>query len=87
MEVWLLSVEYGNMHGVYSSKERALAAALHYIEESIEDEDLLEEVREGLYRSYNKNIDYFECEGFFGYVDAECWRVDEEFEEEDNEAN
>ena len=80
MEVWVLSVSYGNLHGIYSSKERAYEAAINYAEEDVPDEVDLIEVKEGLKHSYEKDLDYFTSEGYMNYINAECWRVDEEFE-------
>ena len=87
MIVWVLSVSYGFIHGIYSSKEKALAAALQYAEEDICDEKLFEEIKEGLNKSYNKGGDYFCSEGYDSYIEAECWPVDAEYEVNKNETN
>ena len=37
-KVWLLYVEYGEFWGAYSTKRKAMTAALNYLNENFEDE-------------------------------------------------
>ena len=81
MVVWVLFVNYGYLHGVYSSRELALKAAQIYLYETIEDEDFYENCMKKLQESFDKNEEVFNLDN---YIIAEACKPDEEFEDEVN---
>ena len=81
MSVWILFVNYGYLHGVYSTRELGLRAAQSYLNATIEYVYELEFYLTRLQESFDKGIEYFNLENF---ITAEAMIVDEEFLDEDS---
>ena len=81
MVAWILFVNYGYLHGVYSTKELAFKAAQNYLSEVFENEDMLESYLAKLKESFDKDYEYFNLDS---YITTEAMIIDEEFLDEDN---
>lgn len=81
MVAWILFVNYGYLHGVYSTRELALRAAQSYLNATTEDVYELELYLTRLKESFDKGLEYFNLEN---YITAEAMIVDEEFLDEDS---